>query len=354
MNPSAFQSQTKLDYLDASLTVEVKSFKAKVNILRIRYLRGNPDRWNASYISGEIIKTYNNMLEDGTWKHEIGEKDQIIALTTKLTEMQAKFEQQVAAFATQQQSGGNKEKTENSKSEDSSRRGKKEPYTVASWRLVKKEDKVTVNGNYTVAKNTMECMQITSLVITTPGAKQLTNVMPRAIPVESQPLTLQRILNLLLLQRKSLLSMTSFETLFALKLDSLPKGRCSGKRVGPNHGWSSSRILALFCFLLLLPIRITLLLPNLSCLSSRSLSLAYHSLVMFSNILSKTFPSNYLAGYDTSLSHTSRLYYTVSLDSIVQYSWSHRIFGSYYGIPMVDQFILCFATPLAMDILSQE
>ena len=145
--PGAYhESQYIMDYLDASLTVEVKSFKAEVNILRNRYLRGNPDRWNASYISGKIIKTYNNMFEDGTWKREIGEKDQIIALTTKLTEMQAKFEQQVAAFATQQQSGGNKEKTDNSKSEGSSRRGKKEPYTVASWRLVKKEDKVTVNG----------------------------------------------------------------------------------------------------------------------------------------------------------------------------------------------------------------
>ena len=86
------------------------------------------------------------MFEDGTWKREIGEKDQIIALTTKLTEMQAKFEQQVAAFATQQQSGGNKEKTDNSKSEGGSRRGKREPYTVAAWRLIKKEDKVTVNG----------------------------------------------------------------------------------------------------------------------------------------------------------------------------------------------------------------
>jgi hypothetical protein len=89
-----------MDYLDASLTVEVKSFKAEVNIIHNRYLRGNPDRWNASYIAGEIIKTYNNMFEDGTWNREIGEKDQIIALTTKLTEMQAKFDKQVASFAT--------------------------------------------------------------------------------------------------------------------------------------------------------------------------------------------------------------------------------------------------------------
>jgi hypothetical protein len=60
--------------------------------------------------------------------------------------MQAKFDQQVASFATQQQSGGNKKKTDNSKSEDCSRRGKREPYTVAAWRLIKKEDKETVSG----------------------------------------------------------------------------------------------------------------------------------------------------------------------------------------------------------------
>jgi len=43
---------------------------------------------------GEIIKTYNNMFEDGTWKREIGKKDVIIALSTKVAELQAKLETQ--------------------------------------------------------------------------------------------------------------------------------------------------------------------------------------------------------------------------------------------------------------------
>jgi hypothetical protein len=73
-----------MDYLDASLTVEIKSFKAEINILCNRYLCGNPDKWNASYILEEIIKTYNNMSKDRTWNCKIGEKDQIIALTTKI------------------------------------------------------------------------------------------------------------------------------------------------------------------------------------------------------------------------------------------------------------------------------
>ena len=141
------ESQYIMDYLDASLTVKVKSFKAEVNILRNQYLHGNPDRWTALYISGEIIKTYKNMFEDGTWKRDIGEKGQIIAVTTKLTKMQAKLEKQVAAFATQQQSGENKqENTQNANSEGGYHHSKKEPYTVTAWRLIKKEDKVTVKG----------------------------------------------------------------------------------------------------------------------------------------------------------------------------------------------------------------
>jgi hypothetical protein len=146
--PGAYhKSQYIMDYLDASLTVKVKSFKAEVNILCNWYLHGNPDSWTASYITGKIIKTYNNMFEDGTWKREIGKKDQIMALTTKLTEMQAKFKQQVASFATQQ-AANNKENNQgfSSKSDGGSCHLKRQPYTVASWRLVKKEDKVHVNG----------------------------------------------------------------------------------------------------------------------------------------------------------------------------------------------------------------
>jgi hypothetical protein len=34
--------------LDTSLTIKAKSFKAKVNIVRNRYLCGNPDKWDAT------------------------------------------------------------------------------------------------------------------------------------------------------------------------------------------------------------------------------------------------------------------------------------------------------------------
>ncbi len=40
--------------------------------------------------------------------------------------------------------------------------------------------------------------------------------------------------------------------------------RCSGNQVGPDHGWSSTKVLAMLCFLFLLPIQMTLrLLPKI-------------------------------------------------------------------------------------------
>jgi hypothetical protein len=137
------ESQYIMDYLDASLTVEAKSFKAEVNIVCNRYLCGNSDRWNATYISGKIIKTHNNMSEEGTWKREIGKKDQIIALSTKVAELQAKLESQVnqvVALATQAKKAIATD-SNNGDEGGGTRRSKRDPYTVAGWRLTKKEDK---------------------------------------------------------------------------------------------------------------------------------------------------------------------------------------------------------------------
>jgi hypothetical protein len=42
------------------------------------------------------------MSEDGMWKKELDEKDQIIALSTKVVELQSKLDKQVIALATQE------------------------------------------------------------------------------------------------------------------------------------------------------------------------------------------------------------------------------------------------------------
>jgi hypothetical protein len=86
------------------------------------------------------------MLEDGTWKQELGEKDQIIALTTKLTEIQVKLDQQITSFATQSkdEKGVAAASTSNFNS-NGNHRSKQSLFTVVVWRLIKKEDMVTVN-----------------------------------------------------------------------------------------------------------------------------------------------------------------------------------------------------------------
>jgi hypothetical protein len=82
------------------------------------------------------------MSKDGTWKGEIGEKDQIIALTTKVAELQTKLEKQIVSFATQ----AKKEITPVIDVNNKTRRGKKDgPNTVPAWRLIKKKDTVVVN-----------------------------------------------------------------------------------------------------------------------------------------------------------------------------------------------------------------
>jgi hypothetical protein len=84
------------------------------------------------------------MSEDGAWKKELGEKDQTIALSTKIAELQSKLDKQVIALATQEK----KEVTPDAGgSGGGSRCGKRDGhYTVSAWHLIKKEDKVVDNG----------------------------------------------------------------------------------------------------------------------------------------------------------------------------------------------------------------
>jgi hypothetical protein len=86
------------------------------------------------------------MSEDGTWQRKIGEKNQIIALTSKVAKLQTKLEKQVVAFATQAKSVINPSSGINANGGKCCSK-KDGPYTVAKWCLTtKKEDTVTSNG----------------------------------------------------------------------------------------------------------------------------------------------------------------------------------------------------------------
>jgi len=74
----------------------------------------------------------------------------IIALSTKVAELQAKLEHQdkrVIALATQaKKEPASNTPTGSTGESGGARHSKRDPYTVAAWRLKKKEDKVTVQG----------------------------------------------------------------------------------------------------------------------------------------------------------------------------------------------------------------
>jgi hypothetical protein len=76
--PGAYhKSQYIMDYLDASLTVDAKSFNAEINILLNRYLHGNPDNGMHHTLLVKSLK-HNNMFEDETWKQELGEQIRLL------------------------------------------------------------------------------------------------------------------------------------------------------------------------------------------------------------------------------------------------------------------------------------
>jgi hypothetical protein len=90
-----------------------------------------------------MIKTYNNVFEDRTLKQELGEKDQIIALSTKVAKLQLKLNKQVIALATQEK----KEVTPDAGvgRESSCHCKRDSPNTVLAWCLIKEEDEVINN-----------------------------------------------------------------------------------------------------------------------------------------------------------------------------------------------------------------
>ena len=88
-----------------------------------------------------MIQLYSNRIEDVTWKKDLAETDQIVALTTLVHEMQGTLKSNAISLATKA------EEQATAQPAKKNCRPQKVPYTVNTWRLVKKEDTVTVDEN---------------------------------------------------------------------------------------------------------------------------------------------------------------------------------------------------------------
>ncbi len=58
---------------------------------------------------------------------------------------------------------------------------------------------------------------------------------------------------------------------------------------------------------------------------------------------------NSFVGLDTPLSHSPLQHCMDTLHLFMDYFWCHSIFGIYFGIPIVNQLLICFEIKKAMD-----
>ena len=81
--PGAYdETQFLMDIYQGALEAKFKTFTTEVQSMKQKWLLGtlpNSSRIETVYA---ITQLYSNLVEDGTWKREFSETDQIVALTT--------------------------------------------------------------------------------------------------------------------------------------------------------------------------------------------------------------------------------------------------------------------------------
>ena len=85
---------------------------------------------------------YSNLVEDGTWKKEFTDTDQIVALTTLVSQMKFSIAKNNIALTTQT----DKPPVDSANPRTRNRKNRNTPYTFASWRLDKKGESQTKDG----------------------------------------------------------------------------------------------------------------------------------------------------------------------------------------------------------------
>ena len=80
-------AQFILDIFQGALEAKCKTFVSEIWLMQQKWFLGNPENWTKEHIVSTLIQYYTNMVEDGTWKWEHQETNQIIALTTQVQEI---------------------------------------------------------------------------------------------------------------------------------------------------------------------------------------------------------------------------------------------------------------------------
>ena len=127
-----------MDQFNGALSIRSKSFQQQVQNVKQEWLGGNPHNLTPETLQNRLMHLYTNMREDGTLKRELYDGDQLIALTTKLTNLERKYEELKKEKVQPAQAVPDNDGSDSNK--------KKTPYTVKPWRLEYKGDEIEHNG----------------------------------------------------------------------------------------------------------------------------------------------------------------------------------------------------------------
>ena len=99
--PGAYDDdQFMMDIFQGVLQAKCKTFVSQVQLMKQRWLLRNSDNLTKDILVSHLVQYYSNMVEDGTWKKEFVETDQIIALTTMVNDLKTKITNNTVALST--------------------------------------------------------------------------------------------------------------------------------------------------------------------------------------------------------------------------------------------------------------
>ena len=127
-------NQFLMDIYQGALEAKFKTFTTEVQSMKRKWLLGTlptPGRIDTTHC---VTQIYSNLVEGGTWKKEFTDMDQIVALTTLVSQMKASISKNTIALTTRT----GKPPVDSANPRTGNCNNRITPYTVAAWRLEKK------------------------------------------------------------------------------------------------------------------------------------------------------------------------------------------------------------------------
>ena len=130
--PGAYgNNQFLMDIYQGALEAKCKTFTTEVQSMKHKLLLGTLPNPGCIDTTHAVILLYSNLVKDGTWKKEFTDTDQILALTTLVSQMKASIAKNTIDLTTQT----GKPPVDSASPRTGNCNNRNTPYTVAAWRF---------------------------------------------------------------------------------------------------------------------------------------------------------------------------------------------------------------------------